>query len=542
MSTASSTELPAGPQGRVVDLGGDVAPGDIFAVAVEGHPAVIGEAARARMACSSATLARHIAARRRIYGVTTGYGPLARNYVTPAHATELQRNLIYHLATGVGRPYPPATTRAIMAARLSSLARGRSAIGAPFVDLLLAFLAHGISPVVPELGTVGASGDLTPLAHVALAMIGQGVVWFEGHERTASDALAACGLKPVVLGHKEGLALVNGTSAMTGVAALNAVRARRAAAFSLRLGVLYAEVLSGHAEAFDPRFGLARPHTGQRRVHARLGELIADSDRLQPSIQPPPLLEAEDPEDGVFEDRALPQDPYTIRCLPQLFGAIEDVLDFHDSIVTTELNSATDNPLVFAEDDAMLHGGNFYGQHVAFAADSQALAVIKLALHAERSLARLCDPLLNQGLPAFLHGGPVGLNSGLMGAQVTATSLIAEMRVKALPASIQSIPTNNDNQDVVTLGTIAARKTADLVDLTWLVLSIHALALVQALELRGGLKARAGFCSSSLTIAERVRAQVAPLTADRPLSTEITALADSLQAVDWVSADVRRVL
>ena len=541
MSPTSTKAMPAptGPLGRVVDLGGDVAPADIFAIALEGRPAAIGDAARSRMASSDAALARHVEARRRIYGVTTGYGPLAHNYVVPAHASQLQRNLIYHLATGVGRPYSPAATRAIMAARLSSLARGHSAIGAPLVDLLLACLSHGISPIVPEMGTVGASGDLTPLAHIALALIGEGAVWFEGRERTASDALAACGLKPAVLGHKEGLALVNGTSAMTGVAALNAVRARRAAALGLRLGVLYAEVLSGHAEAFDPRFGSARPHPGQRRVHARLAALIADSGRLQPSVQPPPFLEDQDPDGGVFADQALPQDPYTIRCLPQVFGAIEDVLDFHDSIVTAELNSATDNPLVFADDDAVLHGGNFYGQHVAFAADSQALAVIKLALHAERSLARLCDPLLNQGLPAFLLSGPAGLNSGLMGAQVTATSLIAEMRAKALPASIQSIPTNNNNQDIVTLGTIAARKTAELIDLAWLALSIHALALVQALELRGGSKAQAGFSRSSLTIAERVRAQVAPLTADRPLSKDIATLGDSLQAIDWASTEAR---
>ena len=541
MSLASSTALfaPGNAPVRVVDLGGEVTPADIFAVAVEGRPATIGEEARSRMARSSATLARHVEERRRIYGVTTGYGPLARNYVTPARAPELQRNLIYHLATGVGRPYSPAATRAIMAARLSSLARGRSAIGAPIVDLVLACLAHGISPVVPEMGTVGASGDLTPLAHIALALIGEGAVSFQGRERTAADALAACGLEAAVLGHKEGLALVNGTSAMTGVAALNAVSARRASALALRLGVLYAEVLNGHAEAFDPRFGLARPHPGQRRVHARLAELIAGSGRLQPSVQPPPVLEDEDPDDGVFTDRALPQDPYTIRCLPQVFGAIEDMLDFHDAIVTAELNSATDNPLVFTEDDAVLHGGNFYGQHVAFAADSQALAVIKLAVHAERSLARLCDPLLNQGLPPFLHGRPIGLNSGLMGAQVTATSLVAEMRARALPASIQSIPTNNNNQDVVTLGTIAARKTAELIDLAWLVLSIHALALVQALELRGGFKAGACFSRSSLAIAEWVRVRVAPLTADRPLSGEISALAESLQAIDWAASELR---
>ncbi|HYD99062.1 MAG TPA: aromatic amino acid ammonia-lyase [Alphaproteobacteria bacterium] len=506
----------------------------LHAVAVERRPLALGEAARARMAESSDTLARLVGERRRIYGVTTGYGPLARHYVTPEQAATLQRNLIYHLATGVGRPYSPVHTRAIMAARASSLARGRSGIGAATFDLLLRCLEADLLPVVPEMGTVGASGDLTPLAHIALVLIGEGEAMWRGERMPAAAALRAAGLAPAALGHKEGLALVNGTSAMTGVAAVNAVRARRAGWLALRLAALHAEVMGGHAEAWDPRFGQARPHPGQRLAHAALGRLSAGTARLQAQIQPPPRLPDDPDRDGVFADRILPQDPYTIRCAPQLLGAVFDVMDFHDRTVEIELNSVTDNPLVFAEDGAVLHGGNFFGQHVAFASDALCSATIQIVVHAERCLARLCDPAANGGLPAFLQQGPVGLNSGLMGAQVTASALVAELRTKAVPASIQSIPTNNANQDVVPLGTIAARKTSECLDLCWLVLAIHGLALAQACELRGGLGSDgAGFSPQGRRLAERIRATVGFLDRDRPLSAEIQALAADLEATDW---------
>jgi tyrosine ammonia-lyase len=521
-----------------VDLGGTITIDDVFAVATSQKPAVIGGESRQRMAKASACLARMVAGRRRIYGVTTGFGPLAQTYVTPECAEALQRNLIYHLATGVGAPLPATQTRALIAARLSSLAQGHSGIGAPVIDLLLACLDKNILPVVPRMGTVGASGDLTPLAHIGLALIGEGPVVFQNRSVPAHEAFAACGLQAISLGHKEGLALVNGTSAMTGIAALNGIRARRASALGLRLGVLYAELMTAHAEAYDQRFGTVRPHPGQVAAHKRIASLIADSKKLRCPVQPPPVLDEADSDGRIMINRHLPQDPYTIRCLPQIFGAIDDILDFHDRIVETELNAATDNPLIFAEDEAVLHGGNFYGQHVAFASDTQALAVIKLALHAERGLARLADPLLNHGLPAFLHGGRIGLNSGLMGAQVTASALVAEMRIKAIPASIQSVPTNNNNQDIVTMGTIAARKADELIDLAWLVLSIHAIALAQAYDLSNGRRSDSGFCSSSANIVAFVRQHVAFLSADRPLSQDISLLAEKLQVQDWAIVPV----
>ena len=432
-----------------VDLGSDdLDLAMIWEIAHDGRMAGAGPLSRARITAASDRLAQMVSEQRRIYGVTTGYGPLACHHVLPGHAAELQRNLIYHLASGVGQPLSAPQTRAVMASRASSLARGFSGIGNAAFDLLLECLNRGVVPVVPEMGTVGASGDLTPLAHIALVLIGEGEAVLEGTRLPGAAALAAAGLSPVSLGHKEGLALVNGTSAMTGISCLNGVGARSATLFALRLAMLYAELLRAPAEAFDPRFGVARPHPGQRKAHRLLTRLAEGSRRLGVMVQPPPFLELERAaQDGVLIDRTMPQAPYTARCLPQIFGAVLDLVDFHDQCTITELRSATDNPLVFAEDEAVLHGGNFYGQHVAFAADTLQMAIIKLALHAERSLARLCDPLLNNGLPAFLQGGPIGRNSGFMGAQVTATALVAELRLQALPASIQSIPTNNNNQD-----------------------------------------------------------------------------------------------
>ncbi len=505
---------------------------DVFDVATGRRSVTVGEAARDRMNTSHAMLSRMVQERRRIYGVTTGYGPLASHPVTPEHAELLQRNLVYHLCSGVGQPLSALHTRAMMVARASSLARGYSGIGATLFNTLLECINLELTPVVPEMGTVGASGDLTPLAHVALALLGEGEMWYRGTRLPAAEALRTAGLAPITLGHKEGIALVNGTSCMTGIAAVNAERARRAAQLALRLSVLYAECLGGRLEAWDSRFGVARPHAGQVAAHAALARWAEGSTRLMPAVQPPPLLEESQADQGWLPEGELPQDAYTIRCVPQLIGAVLDVLTFHDTTVTTELQSATDNPLLFANDDAVLHGGNFYGQHVAFASDALLMGVIKLAIHAERCIARITDRTQNKGLPAFLHGGRSGVNSGFMGAQVTASALVAELRTRAIPASIQSVPTNGNNQDVVTMGTVAARKTASALDLVYHVLSIHALTLAQAAELRGGAQLH-GFAPASQDLVRMVRRSSAALETDRPLSGEIAHLACRLETVDW---------
>ncbi len=481
--------------------------------------------ARERARASEAMLDRLVADRRAIYGVTTGYGPLADRQVDPAQGEQLQRKLVYHLASGVGAPLPPAEARAVMLARLLTLARGLSAMRPELLDWLCAALNRGLAPIMPEKGTVGASGDLTPLSHMALAFMGEGAFWRDGRAAPAGDVLAAAGLLPITLGHKEGLALVNGTSAMAGIAALNGVRGRRLLRASALLTVAYAEVLGGHRAAWHPLSAEARPHPGQRRAAALLWALTDDAPRLHPFAATPPRI-GETGADGTVR-ATLPQDAYSIRCAPQLLGAVDEVLLGHDETVSRELTAVTDNPLVFPDEEVLLHAGNFFGQHVSFASDALFNAVAMLGVWAERQVARVTDPSLNRGLPPFLQGRATGLNSGFMGAQVTASALVAELRARSAPASIQSVPTNANNQDVVTMGTIAARRAGEAVTDVARILAIETLCVAQAIELRAR-ESDTPFSPAALAVLALARGHGVFLDEDRPLSGEIEAVAADL--------------
>jgi tyrosine ammonia-lyase len=500
---------------------------DVEAIATGACALDIDDAALVRAAQSERFITDLIADNRVIYGVTTGYGPLADNQIDPAQGSALQRKLIYHLASGVGDPLPPVEARAIMVARFATLCRGLSAVRPDLLIWLRDCINRGLAPIIPEKGTVGASGDLTPLAHMALAFMGEGRFWKDGQPYPALTVLNQAGLAPVTLHHKEGLALVNGTSAMAGIAALNGVRARRLLKMSALLTLAYAETLGGHRAAWHPLTAVARPHPGQRRASALLWQLSEDAPRLIPYSPLPEVFSDVFGADGVAHGQMLPQDAYSIRCAPQLLGAVDDMLVHHDQIVEIELSSVTDNPLVFAEEDAILHAGNFFGQHVSFASDNLSNAVTMLGVLAERQIARITDATLNKGLPPFLQGNATGLNSGFMGAQVTASALVAEMRAKSAPASIQSVPTNANNQDVVTMGTIAARRARDVVTDVSRILAIQAMCVAQAIELRqkdGGPT----FSAASLALYAYVRDQVSFLDEDRPLSDEIEMLASRL--------------
>jgi tyrosine ammonia-lyase len=516
-----------------VRLGGSPTLAEVAEVARQHRPVRLTDTVMQRTGACSEFLDRLVGESRRIYGVTTGYGPLASEQIAPAHAEQLQRNLVYHLASGVGEPFPRPVVRAIMLARLSSLSQGYSGARPATLQLLADCLNRDLVPLVPCKGTVGASGDLTPLSHIALALMGEGCAFFQGARMPAAQALRAAGLAPITLGRKEGLALVNGTSAMTGIAALNGVDADRLWQLSAALGVAFAEVMGAHRDAWTQLLGRARPHQGQVAAHEKLWRLTQDAPRLQhETLLPPRISENAIGADGVAHGQANPQDPYTLRCLPQLLGAAHDVLGFHAAIVTTELASATDNPLLFPDEEAVVHGGNFYGQHIAFASDALAPAVIKLAVWLERVVARVTDVALNRGLPAFLQGRATGLNSGFMGAQVTASALVAELRAGAGMASIQSVPTNANNQDVVSMGTIAARKVMAALDDAFRVGAIAAMVLAQAAELRGREDAR-GFSASTRALCRLVRGHSAFLAEDRPLSGEIERLATALRTAPF---------
>lgn len=457
-----------------------------------------------------------------IYGVTTGYGPLADTLIGRNYSAELQNNLIAHLSSGVGGALSRIHTRAIMLARLSALGKGKSGISPGAVDVLLRCLNRDAIPVVPSMGTVGASGDLTPLAHIAGSLMGQGEMRLAGDSpRPAVEVLREIGVPPFVPGGKDALALVNGTSAMTGISAINGTAAWRTLRWSALLSAGHAAVLEARREAWDAAFGELRPHPGQRQLHRWLN-------RLLPAEAPTMAKSAGvDPETIRYLEAPV-QDAYSLRCAPQLLGAVCDQLKWHDQIVETELNSVTDNPVLPDDQDLVLHGGNFYGQHVAFAADALANAVITMAVHAERRIARICHPRLNRGLPAFLQAEKIGLQSGFMGAQVTASALLAEMRTKAIPASIQSVPTNGDNQDVVPMGTIGARRCAELLDLLNLLLAIDALVVAQAVDLRIDSFSELSIGEAILTLRNWVREETPRLTADRSLSKEIHRIAEKM--------------
>jgi tyrosine ammonia-lyase len=499
------------------------------AVALARQALWLSPAERQQVEKAHAFLLERIASRQRIYGVTTGYGPLASTYVAPEQSALLQQNLVYHLCSGVGEALATDHVRALMTARLISLCQGHSGVSPTLIERVLVWLEQGITPEIPARGTVGASGDLTPLAHLARALSGEGRVRVNGGPWIAStEAHEQLGITPLRLAHKDAIALVNGTSVTAGIAALNAVRAQRAVKLSTLLVLLYAELLEGHREAFHPQIGAVRAHPGQQQLHRWLWELSAESQALKPlgvAMLPGSL-------DSVSRDQALPQDAYTLRCAPQALGAVWEVCTQHAKTVETELASVSDNPLLFPDDGAILHGGNFFGQHLAFASDHLNNAVVQMALYSERRIARITDPVRNQGLPAFMQPRDTGLHSGFMGAQVSATSLVAELRSHAMPASIQSIPTNADNQDIVPLGTIAARRVGTSITQLYQVLAIEALVLAQGVDITG----RESLSPATNALYQWVRQQADALEGDRPLAEDIEAVAQALLDPDQVAS------
>lgn len=507
---------------------------DVEAIAFNRKEFTLSETADSATGKAHNFLCAAIAKRQRIYGVTTGYGPLATTDVDPEQSALLQQNLVYHLCSGVGEPLAHHHVRAMMVARVASLSLGHSGANPLLVQRMLAWLKYDLVPEVPARGTVGASGDLTPLAHLARALSGGGRVSVNGGPWLASaEVHKQLGWQPLMLLGKDAIALVNGTSATVGIAALNATSSERAVKLSTLLVLLYAELLEGHREAFHPAIGQLRPHPGQQQLHNWLWSLSASSDAL---VQWQPEAEMlADMAGGIHQHRPLLQDAYTLRCAPQALGAVQDVVAQHAATVRIELNSVTDNPLLLADDNLVLHGGNFFGQHLAFASDHLNNAVIQMALYSERRIARVTDPARNKGLPAFMQPYETGLHSGFMGAQVSATSLVAELRSQAMPASIQSIPTNADNQDIVPLGTIAARRVSTSLGQLYQILAIEALVLVQGAE----LKNIQSLSQSSKTLCAWVRNYVPPLTKDRPLAEDIALVSEALLDSDKVAPLMR---
>jgi len=505
------------PGGFLVLTGADLTIDDVEDVARRGASAVLDAGARARMQEARDVIERLVGEGAVVYGVTTGFGDLAGTSIDPAETGQLQENLLMSHAAGVGPAFPREVVRAMLLLRANTLALGHSGCRPLIVDRLLAFLDAGIHPVVPEQGSVGASGDLAPLAHLALPLIGRGEVEFNGQRLPALLALKEAGLERLTLGAKEGLALLNGTQMMSAVGALvlaDAIRLSRTASVAAAMSV---EALLGTDVAFAAPYQLARPHPGQVAVAAELRHLLRDS-TLQASHH---------------GQAHKVQDPYSIRCVPQVHGAVRDALDHLHRVLDIELNSATDNPLVFpvgVVDPAtsatggglVISGGNFHGEPVALALDFAKLAIAELGSIAERRIALLVDARLNGGLPAFLAERP-GTNSGMMILQYTAAALASENKVLVHPASADTIPTSANQEDHVSMGSIAARHARMVLENVQRILAIELLTAAQALDFRLGLVPDAAPGAGVREAHARVRAAVSHLVADREPGPDIAA-------------------
>jgi histidine ammonia-lyase len=460
-------------------------------------------AARERVARARAVVDAAVARGDVVYGVTTGFGNFADVVIPRDRLGELQLNLVRSHAAGVGEPLDAAETRALMLLRANVLAKGFSGVRPQTLDLLVGMLNADVLPLIPSQGSVGASGDLAPLAHLALALVGEGSCRGDRGPRASAAALGRAGLAPVVLEAKEGLALINGTQLMAAVTGLALAEAWRLARTADVTGALALDALKGTDVAFDARIHAARPHPGQRASAANLRRLLQGS-----AIR------------ASHRDCGKVQDAYSLRCIPQVHGAVRDALAFVTATLAVEINAATDNPMVFAETGELLSGGNFHGEPVALAADVLAIAAAELGSIAERRIERLVNPALS-GLPAFLTREG-GINSGLMLAQVTAAALASENKSLAHPASVDSIPTSANKEDHVSMGVTAARKAARAMANTRRILGIEAIAACQALEFHRPL----GTSPALQAAYNRLRARVPPLERDRVLAPDIEAAAD----------------
>lgn len=472
-------------------------------------------AARRRMQSAREVVDQIVAEGRTVYGINTGFGKLSDIHIEPSQLEQLQLNLVRSHACGIGNPLSVMETRAMMLLRANVLALGFSGARPELAELLLAMLEKGITPIVPERGSVGASGDLAPLAHLALAMIGEGNVWFEAAETAAVFAFQQAGLFPAQLRAKEGLALLNGTQAMGAVGGLALGRAIDLLRVANAAGAMSLEALKGTPTAFDARIQEGRPHPGQAAVAAELRDLMEGSEIRESHREGDPRV----------------QDAYSLRCMPQVHGAVLDVLNHAREVAERESGSATDNPLVFVETGEVVSGGNFHGAPLAYAFDYAAIALADLGAMIERRIDRLVNPDLNEGLPAFL-APHAGVSSGMMMAQVTAAAVLNECRVLAHPASADNTPTSGGKEDHVSMGMTAALKLRRMVDNLEILLAIELMAGAQGLEHRKPLRPGKGVARAH----ERVRAIVTPLDEDRPLGREIESLASAIRSGAFSSA------
>ena len=455
-----------------------------------------------------------------IYGINTGFGPMAQWRIDDDHLKELQYNIIRSHSTGAGEPLPEKCVRAAMLARLMTFMQAHSGVNIQTCELLVEFLNRGIYPVIPQHGSVGASGDLVQLAHIALSLIGEGEVFYQGVRRNTSDVFAELGIKPLQMYVREGLAVTNGTAVMTGIGLVNLLNAKRLVDWSLKASVMMNEIASSYDDLMSEVLNGVKQHQGQQIVAAKMREIASGSKML---------LNREEElyhksEEDVFEHKVQPY--YSLRCIPQILGPVWDTVENVEKVLLNEMNSADDNPIVDPENKTVIHGGNFHGDYVSFEMDKLKIAVTKMTMLAERQMNYLFHDRINGILPPFVNLGVLGLNYGLQASQFTATSTTAECQTLSNPMYVHSIPNNNDNQDIVSMGTNSALICQRVIENSYQVMAIHMMALVQAVDC---LKIADKLAPTTREMYDQIRAIVPVFVEDTPKYKEIESVMEWLK-------------
>lgn len=490
---------------------------DIILVSREGVPVVLTEEASSKVGRSREVVDTFVDQGKVVYGITTGFGKFSDVLISKEEAKQLQKNLIMSHACGVGEPLPEETVRAVMLLRANALSKGFSGVRLDTIQILLDMLNKGVHPVIPEKGSLGASGDLAPLSHMVLVMIGEGEAYYEGRRLAGREAMERAGISPIELTSKEGLGLINGTQVMTAIGALCVADAITLLKTADIAGSMTLEALRGITDAFDPRVHQLRPHIGQMHSAANVRKIIQDSDRT------------------TRQGEVRVQDAYTLRCIPQIHGASWDAVQFAKEKIEIEINAVTDNPLIFADKQDAISGGNFHGQPVALAFDLLGIALAEIANVSERRIERLVNPQLSE-LPAFLTRKG-GLHSGFMIAQYSAAALVSENKVLAHPASVDSIPSSANQEDHVSMGTIGARKARSILWNAQQVVGVELMAACQAIDLGEANQLGKGSAAAH----EILRQHVTMLEDDRILYRDMEKCAHLVRSGDVVK-EVERVV
>ncbi len=468
---------------------------------------------------------RDFSADKLIYGINTGFGPMAQYRIREEDLLQLQYNLIRSHSSGSGSMLPAGSGKAVMIARLNSLMQGYSGVHTEAVELLAAMINKNIIPCIYERGGVGASGDLVQLAHLALSLIGEGEVLHEGGVHPTADIFSRLKLKPLSIHIREGLAILNGTSAMTGIGLLNILQARKLLGWSVLLSALTNEIVEAFDDHYSYELNIIKHHKGQNRVAAMLRELLKDSKMIRNRSEH--LYHPGKLEETVFEDKV--QEYYSLRCITQVLGPVLDTIIQSEKIVTDELNSVNDNPVIDHVNQNIFHGGNFHGDYVALEMDKLKTAITKLSMLSERQLNFLLNDKLNQKFPPFANLGVLGLNFGMQGMQFTAVSTVAENQTLSFPMYVHSIPNNNDNQDIVSMGCNAALMTQKVIDNSFVVLAIQAVTICQAID-HAGCAAR--LADDTRSFYREIRRLFPKFVEDAPKYKELEKVKGMLEGTD----------